>query len=32
MEITLTNSNSLKIISGNCTLITNPSLNDEYNI
>ena len=32
MEITLKNSNSLKIISGNCTLITNPSLNDEYNI
>tara|TARA_B100000700_G_C14924725_1_gene798787 strand:- start:616 stop:1326 length:711 start_codon:yes stop_codon:yes gene_type:complete len=32
MEITLTNSNSLKIISGNCTLITNPSLNEEYNI
>tara|TARA_B100000700_G_C14999511_1_gene835598 strand:- start:1315 stop:2025 length:711 start_codon:yes stop_codon:yes gene_type:complete len=32
MEITLTNSNSLKIISGNCTLITNPSLDEEYNI
>ncbi len=32
MEITLTNSNSLKIISGNCTLITNPSSSEEYNI
>ena len=32
MEITLTNSNSLKIISGNCTLITNPDSSDEYNI
>ena len=32
MEITLTNSNSLKIISGNCTLITNPASTDEYNI
>ena len=32
MEITLTNSNSLKIISGNCTLITNPLLDEEYNI
>ncbi len=32
MEITLTNSNSLKIISGNCTLITNPDSADEYNI
>tara|TARA_Y100000996_G_scaffold378508_1_gene331218 strand:- start:252 stop:956 length:705 start_codon:yes stop_codon:yes gene_type:complete len=32
MEITLTNSKSLKIISGNCTLITNPSSSEEYNI
>ena len=32
MEITLSNSNSLKIISGNCTLITNPSSSEEYNI
>ncbi len=32
MEITLTKSNSLKIISGNCTLITNPSSSEEYNI
>ena len=32
MEITLTNSNSIKIISGNCTLITNPDSADEYNI
>lgn len=32
MEITLANSNSLKIISGNCTLITNPSSSEEYNI
>ncbi|MFL2767860.1 MAG: hypothetical protein ACJ0DE_03720 [Dehalococcoidia bacterium] len=32
MEITLTNTNSLKIISGNCTLMTNPSSSEEYNI
>ena len=32
MEITLTNSKSLKIISGNCTMITIPSSSEEYNI
>lgn len=32
MEITLTNTNSLKIISGNCTLMTNPLSSEEYNI
>ena len=32
MEITLTESNSLKIISGNYTLVTNPVTNNNFNV
>ena len=32
MEITLTESNSLKIISGNYTLVTNPVTKNNYNV